>query len=216
VAIEPVSRVILDPSVLFTEEALSWLDDPELRPSLVVSQALWDRLQLPEAGDQFEPYGDRPSPDEVIRLRGLVAEIERFSGDVVGLPQEIRAIRDTLLFGDEPLADVLADEWVFLTSQSMAVIRGDAQRTLDAFRRAGAQVYTVSNELMERGLRAIRRRLPPPLLRVMKWVGRFPKRIPKVLVFGGDIALLLLPSVGLPAGIAVAVQAGIALIAGDP
>ena len=97
----------------------------------------------------------------------------RFSyREVEQLPQGARGIRDALLSSNEPLADVLADEWVFLTSQSLAVIAEKTQASLDAFRRAGGQVHVVSRAQMQRGLRAVRRRIPSPLLKVMKRVGK--------------------------------------------
>jgi hypothetical protein len=123
-----VARIILDPSVLFTEEALTWLETPALRPFLVVSQALWERLEDPEVGAQFERFGVSPSPEDVDRVRRALAEIEKFSGDRPDLPAGTRVIRDRLLQSDEPLADVLADEWVFVTSQSIGVIRAAAKR----------------------------------------------------------------------------------------
>jgi hypothetical protein len=65
---------MIDPSILFTEEVESWLADDELRPWLVVSDALWQRLENPEGGEQFLPYGAYPGPDEIRRMREAFAE----------------------------------------------------------------------------------------------------------------------------------------------
>jgi hypothetical protein len=216
-----VPKVILDPSILFIDEALTWLADPEIRPSLVVSFALWERLDDPAIGEVLAPFGVSPDPDRVGRLRDALYEIERFSyRDVEMRSEEARAVRDVLLASDEPLPEVLADEWVFLGSQSIAIVREDARTTLDAFARAGGQVFNVSNRRMRRGLQRIRQSLPPWLLRATKFFGRFRLRprseVGKLLVVGGQIALILLPHVGLPVTIGQAIQAGVAFIVGDP
>lgn len=161
--------------------------------------------------------GVRPSPDEILRVRDALYEIDKFSYHDVPLPDGALLIRDALLESTEPLADVLADEWAFLTSQSVAVIRADAEATLEAFERAGVRVYRVSNEMMERGLQAIRRRLPPRLLRVMKRFGWSPSgSLAKTVVLAGEIGALFVPVVGLPLAIVGAVREGTAIIAGDP
>ena len=49
---EAPSRIILDPSFLFTNEAIPWLDDPVARPSLVVSATLSEALDRSE----LEPF----------------------------------------------------------------------------------------------------------------------------------------------------------------
>jgi hypothetical protein len=117
---------------------------------------------------------------------------------------------------DEPLGDVLADEWAFLTSQSLAVIAEQTRESLDAFRRAGGRVYEVSREQMDHGLSAIREWIPAPLRRVMKFIGRFPWRTPKWLVVGGNVALAFVPHVGIPVAIASAIREGVAVVAGEP
>jgi hypothetical protein len=52
---------------------------------------------------------------------------------------------------------VLADEWVFITSQSIGVFRAGkrgVKRAFDAFRRAGRDVDKVSDQSMKSGLEA--------------------------------------------------------------
>jgi hypothetical protein len=209
--------VIIDPSVLFTEEIVEWLSNARLRRSLFVSEALWQRLENPDGGEQFIPYGANPGPNEIRRIRAAFAE-NRFSyHDAVDLPEGARGVCEELLAGEAPLGDVLADEWAFVTSQSLAVLAEGTQATLDAFRKSGGQVFTVGEREMERGLNAIRRKLPPRLLKIMKVAGRFPRRrLPKLLVVGGSFALGLLPHVGLSVGVASLIQEGVAVIAGDP
>jgi hypothetical protein len=196
---------------------LEWLENPELRRFLVISKSLWERLQDDEAGEQFAPFGVIPDPQSIERVRLALAPVERFSSDQSSIPDGTRAIRDALLSSNEPLADVLADEWVFVTSQSIAVIRAAAKRSLEAFKRAGAKVYNVSDDVMARGLEQIQHRLPPGLLGGMKVVGTFPgDDIGRILMFGGTIAIFIVPAIGLPAAIIGSIQQGVAVVAGDP
>jgi hypothetical protein len=215
------TRIILDPSFLFTDEAMSWLDAADLLPWLVISESLWRRLEDPEAGNQFLPYGVNPDADQMRRVRLAVGAVgARFSyREAAQLPEGTRSICEALLSSDEPLADVLADEWAFLTSQSLGKFLEKAAAPFQAFGRAGAKVYRVTDDHMERGLNAVRQRIPDPLVRVMKAVGNFPpKKELKFIVSGGSlaVAILAVPHVGIPVGAAKTVQAGLGVIAGDP
>lgn len=212
------TRVIIDPSALFEPETLEWLADEELRPWLAVSASLYELLG-DEGGERFLPYGVDPDPEQTRRVRDALEPILKFShlDAEEELGEEGRAVRDRLLSSDEPLPEVLADEWVFVTNQSIAVLLDRAKTTLDAFRRAGAEVYEVTRDQMESGLEAIRDRIPPRMLTVMKAIPKWPRsqRV-KFLVFGAGIAGLLISPLGLPLNVAQAVQQGIGLIAGDP
>jgi hypothetical protein len=218
VADEAQAVVILDPSVLFTDEALGWLEDPELAPFLAVSRALWEQLEDPEIGWQFAPWGTRPDPDRVSRVRQALEPITKFSHtDVDELPGDADSVRNRLLDSDDPFRHVLADEWAFLASHSLAVLARNATRTLRRFARAGAHVYAATREEMERGLEAIRDMLPPRVLEVMKYVGKGPSGFGgKLIVAGGGYALAMIPHVGGALQIASYVQQGIGAIAGDP
>jgi hypothetical protein len=114
-----ISEVILDPSVLVTDEVLDWIADPELRPFLVVSEAL---VRLLYEGDdpigELAAFGAEMTPGHLVRLRDVLGQLERFSGDLDDIPDGARTIRDNQIASSEPLAEVLADEWVFITTQS--------------------------------------------------------------------------------------------------
>jgi hypothetical protein len=215
---ETPSRVILDPSVLFNEETLGWLENAELRPFLVVSEALWRRLEEPAASEELLRYAEG-NPRRIVAAREALAsnEIARFSFEQVleseELPDGAREICEALLQSDEELADVLADEWAFLTSQSLAIIADRARNSLKAFVRAGAQVFEVGREEMEAALDAVQEKLPPRLLEVMKYADN---RVVKLVVAGGGVAALFVPPLHLPVAIANATRAGVAVIAGDP
>jgi hypothetical protein len=212
-----LTGVILDPSVALTQDALAWLEDPELRPSLVISAALWERMLDPEADDEFRAFDVIRDPDLIRRLRAALESVPRFSyRDVPELPDEARAVRDALLSSDEPLNEVLADEWVFLQTQSLAALRDGVRRTMEAFVRAGARIYEATNAAMTRALGELQDRLPPGLVRVMKGAAGPKDPIPKALLAGGEIALGFVPFLGVPVAIIGAIQVGSGLIAGDP
>jgi hypothetical protein len=212
------SRVILDPSVLFNEETLGWLENAELRPFLVVSEALWRRLEEPAASEELLRYAEG-YPRRIVAAREALTsnEIPRFSLEqVLGseeLPDGAREICEALLQSDEELADVLADEWAFLTSQSLAIIADRARNSLKAFVRAGAEVIEVGREEMEGALDAVREKIPPGMLEVMKYADN---DVVKLVVVGGRVAALFVPPLQLPMEIVSATRAGVAVIAGDP
>jgi hypothetical protein len=215
---EAKSRVILDPSVLFLEETLGWLEDPEFRPFLVISEALWRRLEDPSSSPQLLEYAEG-DVERIVAAREALAsnEIARFSLAVVSRSPEFtdgaRAICGELLNSGEELADVLADEWAFLVSQSLAIVAEKMRHSLGAFRRAGATVIEIGREEMEATLEKVQNRLPPRLLTVMKLADN---GVVKLVVAGGGIAAFFVPPLHLPMGVANAARLGVAVIAGDP
>jgi hypothetical protein len=215
---EAPSRVILDPSILFTEEALGWLEDSELRPFLVISASLWRRLDDPDASEQLLPYAEG-DPQRIVAVRERLASgaVATFSFEEVfgsqELPDAARQICNALLQSDEELADVLADEWVFLTSQSLAIIAERMRHSLEAFVRAGAEVVEIGREQMEVALNVVRERIPPRVLELMKYADN---RVVKLIVVGGRVAALIVPPLDLPMRVANAALQGVAVIAGDP
>ncbi len=217
-----LSRVILDTSVVFSDEALDWIADPELRPWLAISQALMRRLEEEAVNSEaFLPYA-QPDPERIVRVRQalLASDVVVFSleqameeGTLTG---EAREICERLAGGDEPLGDVLADEWAFVTTQSLAAIRERGMRALKAFVRAGGTVIDVADDAMRGALEAVRERIPDPVLNAMKRVGPAADRVPTWLVAGGEIAGQLVPPLGLGLLVAENIERGIAVIAGDP
>src|SRR3954454_7027819 len=97
-----------------------------------------------------------------------------------------------------------------------SAIRKAAQRTLNAFEKAGAKVHRVSDSVMKRGLSRIEERLPPGLIENMKRIDRFTGSGPvkTILIFGGGAGWVLGPHVGAPIAVTKAVQQGNAVIAG--
>jgi hypothetical protein len=214
------SRVFLDPSIVFSDEALEWIANPELRPWLAVSGALMRRLEDPPSGEAFLPYAE-PDPERIVQVREALRESEVMVYSVEQalaegkLSEEARVICDRLAGGDEPLGDVLADEWAFLTTQSLAVIWERAKHSLQAFVRAGGEVIEVAADKMRAALDEVREHIPAPVLNAMKQVDPAADRV-KWLVYGGEIAGQLVPPLGLALTIAQGIKLGIVVIAGDP
>jgi hypothetical protein len=210
---------MLDTSVVFTDEGLDWISDPELRPFLVVSAALYRLLDDPGAPFLFASYGE-PTPRRIDEVRKAVQrnELRLYSYEEslarTDLPAENRNTLAVLLANEEePLAAVLADEWAFVTTESLISLR-DLRRVVEAFTHAGAKVYEASRDEMERALGAVRDRIPEPVLRKMK---DFDKAVPvRFLAIGGTIAAIVVPVLSIPGGVAAAVLEMNGLIAGDP
>jgi hypothetical protein len=215
------TRVILDPSVLFTDEALEWLRNPELQPFLAVSYSLLQRLDAGEFGDAFAPYAE-PSEELAGAVRGAIAEnsiatysYERALNDPAW-PDEARGIVGRLLEENPRFGDVLADEWAFVSSQSIAVIWGKIRDTLEAFAKAGAEVYEQTREEMGQVLDAVRDHIPEPVLNGLKTTSRYAKKVPNWLLLGGAIAGAAVAVLAWPMVAVEASRVGIIVIAGDP
>ena len=222
------SRIILDPSFLFTEEALGWMETPGLGDYLVVSETLRDRLGESERlFDELAAHGVTiPDPDFIERVRAAIEinAIGTFSYAAARERDELRPgteeVCRTLLESGEPLADVLADEWAFVTSQSLAVLVERAGDALGSFTRAGAVVFGVAKDQMKAALEAVQRQIPPGLLDAMKRVDdgwESVPRVPKFILAGGGFAAgFLLPPLGIGMGAAGLLVEGNGILAGDP
>lgn len=210
--------IILDPSVVFTDEALGWLSDDEIRQHLVVSQALYERLENPEAGEQFAPWDATPDPQRVFEVRNALEGLPKFSFNDAGeLPEEARRVLGALLderraeLGDV-VAEIAADEWAFLSSQSWAALRARVRTTIDAFVLAGVHVYEVTRDQINEWLDAVREAIPDSVLDRMKFANEHP-----ILIAGGIHAIQALAHLhGVPLEIAESVQLGNGALAGDP
>jgi hypothetical protein len=134
------SRVILDPSFLFTEEALGWMEISGLGEYLVVSESLRRRLDDPEwLIEELAAHGVPVlNVDLIVAVRNALEQndIATFSYEAARereqLPPGAEVVCGNLLESEEPLADALADEWAFVTSESLAVVVERAGDTLGA------------------------------------------------------------------------------------
>ena len=215
------TSVILDPSVLFEDEALEWLRDAKLWPFLAVSRSLWEMLNDGAHGEAFAPFAE-PDEDRANTVRALIAEngIRQYSYEEAlhdaAYDEEGREVTGRLLEQNGHLGPVLADEWAFVTSQSVAVIKGNILHTLAAFEKAKAEVVRCTREQMDKVLTAVRGHLPDQVMDALKWVAPRARRVPNWLLLGGSIASAAIPAISWPL---VGVDLGrhaVIIVAGDP
>lgn len=203
------------------------METPGLKDYLVISEALWGRLRDPGAlADELARFGAPiadPGLIEAVRRAIRINGIDRFSYQQARERGELRGgteeVCQALLEIGEPLADVLADEWAFVTSQSLAALAERTGHALGAFARAGATVVGVVKERMVEALEGVREKIPPDLLEQMKRVDETWDRVPKFLLAGGALAAELsvaLAPVGIAVHIAEVLLEGNAVLAGDP
>lgn len=208
---------------------IRWMETPDLRELLVVSEALHQRMDdsVRLAGELVEYGVPSVDPGLIDAIRNAIErnDIRTFSYEEVRgsdeFPDGAREICEALLENGEPLADVLADEWAFVTSQSLAGLAEQAGRALGAFTRAGATVFGVAKGRYVEALETARDKIPPPLLDAMKGLHEHVGETPMFLLAGGGVAAHLLttaiiPPVGIGLAAVEMLLTGNAVLAGDP
>ncbi len=134
-------RLMVDPSFLFSEDGLAWLEDDEtVLTGITVPGTFMEWLRgerdldesLFVAPDDLETVGERRD-----RLFAVLRGVEEFRSEALTL-DEAEAVRLALLASGDPLAELYADEWSFLQSQSSMIAK--LRHPLDAFRDAGAVI----------------------------------------------------------------------------
>ncbi len=211
--------VMLDASFVFTDEALEWLRDTSLQPYLAVSRALVAAVDNdPDIIEHLRPWRVAPTAQRLAEFRNAVGNILIYDyREEQNSPPQARQFADRLMSVGEPLGEMLADEWIFLTSHSIAILARRAGKTIAAFRRAGIQVFLRARREVERGLDAIHDRIPEPVLNVMKTVGTWPRtRGAKIVLLGAELAAEFALGLGLAVTIVDAVRQGLGVIGGDP
>jgi hypothetical protein len=136
---------------------------------LVVSESLRRKLEDPaRLVEELAAHGvPAPNADFIVQVRNALEQndIGSFSYEAARergeLPPGAEEVCRALLESGEPLADALADEWAFVTSQSLAVLIERAGDALGAFTRSGANVVGVVKGRMKAALEATQEHLPP-------------------------------------------------------
>lgn len=221
--VEPRWRAILDASFLLTPDARRWLDDPEVRQSVVISSSLAERIADPEAGFSLRSFTAEIPTLDLPSTRLAIRGIDTFSWDGARFPSEESSnlVQDILAAreGDSPV-DIFADEFAFIVSNSLGVFEGKelAIAAFNAWRRAGVRSFEISRQEMTQMLENVRDRLPRGLLQFTKDVSHFPRGdVGRFIVLGGGLAAgVLFPPLALPANAATLLQTGVAVIVGDP
>ena len=156
----PDQQLMLDPSFLFSEDGVVWLEQerPELG-GIVVSAtfARWLSPLEPEPPtfidrDDWDDYADRRD-----RLFNALHDAPRFAyGDVeTALDSPSREVLEALLTLDLPRvhAEILADEWAFLQSHSWMIAK--LQGPIDAFRDCGAAVVQYGRKVRDQMIEVV-------------------------------------------------------------
>lgn len=147
-----VHRLFVDPSFLFSADAIEWLEEDEgAVQGIVVSSVFheWLTREGPNADvavfvatDDQDAFFERRN-----RLTELLSDVAVFSHTDVQLPDEAEEVKLALLEGDTVASHILADEWTYLVANSWAVAK--LRHALDAFRDAGAVVIEYGRRVGE-------------------------------------------------------------------
>lgn len=178
--------LMLDPSFLFSEEGISWLQEERnvRQEEVVVSSAFVRWLHSPEPVEDVIVLVDADDRKEVDERRAALFQLLRgsptFSSDGVDLE---RGDEEVLFALREPggiVADILADEWAFLQSHSWALSK--MHFPLDRFRDAGAAVLEYGRRLREEMVSVVipQKGAPPAVTRRL-----LAKSSAKWLIVGG-------------------------------
>jgi hypothetical protein len=176
---------MIDPSLALTDEGMALFEDEEIARGLAVSNAFYEALANEDRRQDFEVFGVVPDVNQMRRLRALLEPswIEKFSTEDLGeLPDGAAEIRARLLDDGEPLAQIAAEQWVFIVSRSWLLDRG--RRFVNRVARAGAELIEWSAEKMQ-------------------WLADMTqttaKKTAELLKAKGDPAVLIVVAVGGPA-----------------
>jgi hypothetical protein len=134
---------MVDASTLLTEAGLAWIEESDpSRSGIFVSAALYRALE--EGADELLLRFAEPEQREFVFharevLPGRLESVEKFSHrSVRSLPRRAEAVRGRLLDVGGLEGELLADEFVYLVSNSWLVAK--SRHILDELRRAGARV----------------------------------------------------------------------------
>jgi hypothetical protein len=125
-------RFMVDPSVLLTDEAIQALYDEGVPSGSVVSASFYDALS--EGPDElFLPFMTIPDQQLLRRardeLRSQLEVAEKYSYRLVeSLPNELDAIRGSLLERESVAGPVLADEFAYLATAVLAGVESSQSR----------------------------------------------------------------------------------------
>jgi hypothetical protein len=149
-AVADPNRFMIDVSVLLTETGLAWIEESEgARSSTLVSAAFYETLS--EAPDElFMRFADPEQRDFFSYAREVLPSrlepVEKFTHrSIPVLPRRHEAIRRRLLGVGGLEGELMADEFVYLVSQSWLVAK--TRKILDELRRAGVRVREYADEV---------------------------------------------------------------------
>ena len=199
---------MVDPSILFSEEGIAWLqEDRTARDGIVVPATVmrWLRGEIDLNRRWFIAQEDLEMIDQRReQLLNVLDGVSTFSYQAVDLSPDHDAVLRNLLEAHEgPFASngIHADEWAFLQSHSFLISK--LRNPLDAFRDAGSVTVEFGRKVgRQLVLKVIKAEHVPPVLTptlmakaTVKWIV-----IGGAAVGGGTLAGVVGTAIGGPAG----------------
>ena len=169
------ARLMVDPSFLFSEDAISWLaDDQGARDGIVIPATFAEWLNGDWRNNDVALFVAPEDQGEywarLDRLKGLLAGVAVFGHENVGLSAQAEEVRVALLERGDTAARIFADEWTFLESNSWAISK--LHHPLDAFRDGGAVVVQFGRKLRDRAIDGVAPQGPAPRVLTKKLVAK--------------------------------------------
>jgi hypothetical protein len=136
------NRLMVDPSFLFSEDAVMWLEDPAVLRGIVVpatfAEWLGDTRRTIDLAAFVSPEDRDQYWGRLDQLAEVLSDVAVFRDADRPLSTEALEVLSALRQADDTAARILAEEWTFLESNSWAVSK--LRYPLDAFRDAGAVI----------------------------------------------------------------------------
>ena len=195
------TRLMLDPSFLFSADAVSWLrEDQGARDGIVIPAAFEDWLYGDARNADISFFVAPDDRDEYWArlgdLRDLLSGVAAFGQENVQLSDPDEAVRSALLeLGGTP-GRILADEWTFLESNSWAVSK--LRRPLDAFSDAGSVIVQFGRKSRDNLMTLVVKKEDVPEVLTKKFLAQVSV---KWLLLGGAAVGVALVPVAAPAGL---------------
>ena len=172
--------LLLDPSFVMSRPGFQWLASGggwgEVILPLTFRRWLEGEIDL-DIMAVVAPRDRRAVDSRRRYVLDLTTGMDVFSSGEADLPASSRDVLNALLALGGPNAELLADEWAFLQSQSWMTSK--LRRPYEAFRDAGATLIEVGNKVGDRLIRQVipADKIPPVLtakfraIAAAKWIG---------------------------------------------
>lgn len=193
-------RLMLDPSFALSEDGIGTvresleLDHPLLLPEAFAEWLRGERSFDPEALIAEEDLGFWEERFKELREYHAAGRLPSFFRKEARLDPDAQEVLFSLQEGNDEAAELWADEWAFLQSNSWLGSKLD--RCLDAFERAGATVLKAGREARTQLLLQV---LPP---------GRIPPSLTAEVIVRAGLKWVVLGGAGYAAGHLVGTAVG--------
>ena len=178
-----VPRLLLDPSLLLSEDCLTWLQESPTALKGVVVSAAFDPNNDRLVGRFLSPEEMGPYRQRQDRVTVLLREIARFSSQDPDV-RSTSAVEDVgrqLRLSDDVVGRLLEDEWVYL--QSASFMASAKRHLVDAVKGTRTRVFEYGRDVRDQFIRRVikKEHIPDVLTDRFLWT----RVAPKFLVLGG-------------------------------